>query len=264
MVFARLCLLVLGYAYLSPSYVDLRRLRLVAASNREYKTYRFGRGIERGSLVVCNSSSFVQVLFLVYYFSPTFVDVVPGSDDVFPLGLWGALARTYGASPSGSKRAVPLNVFLESNRADGPVVLFPEGRARTNNLGLLRFEPVFGRDDGVRDGRADALIARLHLVAFRFPNKGSYSAAQPVDGMLSVVVRLCMEIVPAIMGASSMSASYAPDLVAAEGGTGRDALSPSKKLQVVRDLLAKAAGMKTVDLDARDYERFVKFYHEKR
>eukprot|EP00939_MAST-03C_sp_MAST-3C-sp1_P003333 g3333.t1 len=258
-LFARLALLVLGFVYVPSSYADLRRLRIMAASNRIRKSVYFGWGVSRGQVLLCNFSSFVQILFLAASFSPNFVAIVPGTDDAVVLSLFEALTYMSGSittiAHAKNKRCLPLNVLLKSGTCDGPLIIFPEGRARTNNLGVLRFDPVFGKDEDENDGRAESLVKRLHFVAFKFPKQQGFSPAQPTRGMLYVVSRLCMQLAPAKMELSSLCAKHVPALSDPDGDKG----SPSRMLEVSRDLLSKMINAKAVDLGAREYAEFLSY-----
>lgn len=107
-----------------------------------------------GSLIVANSCSWLDVLYLGFRFNPTFTRVptegcerradVPVGQVVVHSSLWAALgAALWQSEEVGSHSAQRLATVLEwakKNRR-GPVVVFPEG-TQSNNRGVLDFLPV--------------------------------------------------------------------------------------------------------------------------
>lgn len=145
-VFSRLSLLVLGFFRIDSKYGNLRRLRLVA---KQTKKYSFGYGVEESDILLCNYSSFVQIIALSYYFSPTFTGMTDRGT-AYVLSLPSALWRCFDRPCDKGKypRSVPLSMIVESKKYDGPIVVFPE-IARTNGKGVLKFSAwyvVFDRE----------------------------------------------------------------------------------------------------------------------
>eukprot|EP00940_MAST-03C_sp_MAST-3C-sp2_P002986 g2986.t1 len=257
-VFARLALLILGFLSIPASYANLRRLRVSAIRSG----FHFGWGVAGGELLLCNFSSMVQILYLAHKFSPTFVEVVPGTGDAVIVSLLDALRRGSRWSSSNAndgKRQLPLNMILKSKNVDGPVVVFPEGRAKTNNSGVLRFEPVFGKS-------SSNLIRHIHLLAFKFPAQSFSPASEPASGAFGFAARMCMQLTPAKMQVTSLSSKHVPNLTgtstkttASMSGLSDARAASDEKLEVARELLSRMLGVKTLDLGAREYAAFVKF-----
>ena len=90
--------------------------------------------IRRGDVLLCNHSSYVDILYLYFRFSPVFTRVHPKKNMVAPVPMWQALldamrGRPVGADDEVDERAY-MSVELLSARAkanwEGPVVILPE------------------------------------------------------------------------------------------------------------------------------------------
>jgi len=255
-IFARLALLFLGFLTLPTKYAHLRRLRLTAASKRVQNNVYFGWGVGRGDILLCNFSSFVQILALTYWFSPTFTAVVPGKGTVAKVSLTSAFWRSFSTpSMETNQQAVPLQKLVKSS--DGPIVVFPEGGARTNGKGLLQFEPILTSEGGSCKS-VSFLTARIHLLTFTFPAQMK-SPAQPMGRFLSELLRMGINLQGLMkMETQSLSSNHIP-------GFRDQAVDPQNgdedKLGCARDIMARMMGIKTLELAVQDYIEFHKYYH---
>ena len=244
MVFARLALLVLGFVRIDAKYGNLRRLRLVA---KQSKKYPFGYGVDQSDILVCNFSSFVQILALSYYFSPTFTGTTDRGT-TYALSLPSALWRCFDRPSDKGKypRSVPLSMIAESGKYDGPIVVFPE-IARTNGKGVLKFSAWYGEDE--TSPSAQMLLDRAHVVAFKFP-KQTNSPAQPMETRMGALCRVFDASL------SYMEISHVNSLHVYQN-TSKD---QKKSPEAMRDVMARMMGAKCVDLDVSQYCDFYDYY----
>jgi hypothetical protein len=239
-VFARLALLVLGFVRIESSYGNLRRLRLAAKQNKKYP---FGYGVDQSDILICNFSSFVQILALSYYFSPTFTGITDRGT-AYVLSLPSALFRCFDRPYDKGKypRSVPLSMIVESKKYDGPIAVFPEV-ARTNGKGVLNFSAWYGEDE--TSPRAQMLMDRAHVVAFKFP-KQTNSPAQPMETRMGGLCRVFNASL-SFMEVTHVNSVHVYN---------EKKKSPSE----LRDVMARMIGAKCVQLNVFDYCDFYDYY----
>ena len=268
-VFSRLSLLVLGFFRIDSKYGNLRRLRLVA---KQTKKYSFGYGVEESDILLCNYSSFVQIIALSYYFSPTFTGMTDRGT-AYVLSLPSALWRCFDRPCDKGKypRSVPLSMIVESKKYDGPIVVFPE-IARTNGKGVLKFSAWYvakresiiviikrvehnhgsthryGEDETTSS--AQMLLDRAHVVAFKFPDQTN-SPAQPMETRRGALCRVLD------FSLSYMEISHVNSLHVFQN-TPKDQKKVSKEM---RDVMARMIGAKCVELDVSHYCDFYDYYY---
>ncbi|KAM0793094.1 hypothetical protein ACM66B_000575 [Microbotryomycetes sp. NB124-2] len=154
-VHARLILLLLGFVNISADTVSLKR------TGRSPPQVPFDPS--KGDLIIANSSSYVDLLYLAFRYNPTFLLPVANGSNVTGwrrVGLLRAILDS-GRLPSGS--AVAADTLDEAlSKAPGPCVVFPECTT-SNNRGLLKFGN-FASPSSVK-----ARPVRTFLVAFKYP-----------------------------------------------------------------------------------------------
>jgi 1-acyl-sn-glycerol-3-phosphate acyltransferase len=162
-------LLLLFGVFSSEEGANTRRLGLATAKSGGSKG---SSRVAPGDVVVCNFTSFLEILYLAKRLSPVFVFATEGKSDlVHVCGLLEALYRSV-AMPVSADRVKPTRKIADVvKRASGPVVVLPEG-VRSNGKAVLQFVPVL-----------QSLPAKthVHLVAFRYEFK-SFSPSQPAGG----------------------------------------------------------------------------------
>jgi 1-acyl-sn-glycerol-3-phosphate acyltransferase len=247
---ARVMLLVMGFNSINRDYADLRKLRIKSSTSRAEGS--FGSGVSSRDIIVCNHSSFVEVLFLVAVFvTPTF-GVVNQDGSVTVVNTFTALSHsTKTVDLVDVAGGVPLSSVVSSGVSgwfsSGPLILFPEG-ARTNGKGILRFLPLFD---------AAASYPDVHIVAFKY---SGFSAPHTTGSALHHLWSLCLQL------DNTMSATFLhSDDIKKDADTSSAATSSAASLSLsdkIRKLLATILGVKQVDLSVSDFVAFNKFYVE--
>ncbi|KAK3811457.1 MAG: hypothetical protein J3R72DRAFT_463406 [Linnemannia gamsii] len=144
-VFIRAILILLGFFWIKNETVTLRRGRSSGAGSRAQASSR--RTTPSGELIVCNWSSYIDILYLAFRFDPVFTQMYSTTLTVRQITLWEALrqAGSYPElSPPEGVETLPLLDFVKDmhKKGSGPVVIFPEGTT-TNNRAILKFVPIF-------------------------------------------------------------------------------------------------------------------------
>ena len=140
MLLLRLVLLLLGFWRLPIGRGELKRtLRRPGAAGGERD--RTGSA-SHGDVLVCNHSSYLDVLILQCLFSPDYVLVHADEPRAALAAFPAALVAAASPTPAGARplAAFPLALDEALDAAAGPAVLFVEGTS-TNGAGLLRAPP---------------------------------------------------------------------------------------------------------------------------
>ncbi|KAI8603957.1 hypothetical protein EDD21DRAFT_367656 [Dissophora ornata] len=143
-ILVRLILGLLGFFWIKHEVVTLKRGRS-AGANKQQSSSR--RAAASGDLIVCNWSSYIDVLYLAFRYDPVFTQIYPSTLTVRKISFWEAL-RLSGSypemSPPEGVETMPLLEFVKAmhKTGAGPVVIFPEGTT-TNNRAILKFVPIF-------------------------------------------------------------------------------------------------------------------------
>ncbi|KAG7396958.1 hypothetical protein PHYBOEH_001471 [Phytophthora boehmeriae] len=243
-------LLLLFGVFASEEAANTRRLGLATAKGGRSGTNASSR-VGPGDIVVCNYTSFVEILYLARRFSPVFVFATEGkTDKVHVCGLPEALYRSL-AMPVSAERVKPSRKIADVvRRASGPIVVLPEG-ARSNGKAVLRFIPVL-EDLSVK--------TRVHLVAFRYEFKKfspSHSAGSGWSHLFWMAFHLYHTMRVTVLNAKDLDVK---ELIPATMLRGKKQES-SKTLTTVqveklRSLLAAMLRTKVVDLGPEDFVSF--------
>ena len=264
-IFARALLWTLGFWWVREAGADLRRLRLRAAKAGK-GTHDFG-SVGAGDVVLCNHTSFVEVLYLAARLSPVFGEVVyrkgGGGGKAAKVRRRGLLAALWRAArgPTPASDAAPgadASVAAAAKRARSsrraPLVLFAEG-VRSNGKAVCSFRPG-ALPDAVL-GRSDA--PKIHVLAFHY-TATRCSPTHPVGSWLAHAWWLCFQVW------NSMHATLLPHHAAAHagllkaGGDGGGAVAD--KLRGVLAGMVGAKGVKTVAVGAEEYREFLVYWAE--
>ncbi|EAL67787.1 hypothetical protein DDB_G0279277 [Dictyostelium discoideum AX4] len=141
-IIGRIILLCMGFIQLDEFTETLSRSKVASGSIDQ---------CTRKDIIICNHSSYVDIIYLCYKFSPTFA--IPPNDEknlnenigkLIPLTLGRALENSIYSPIQLSSKSVDTNKLVESIQSswNGPLVIFPEGTT-SNGQGLLDISPIF-------------------------------------------------------------------------------------------------------------------------
>jgi len=237
----RSLLLCLGFWWTKTSTAP-KRIRI--RHSKKHKSV-FGTNLSQSNaLILCNYSSFVEILCLAYWCSPIFVFPVPnagdGQDKVVTFGLVGAVAQAC-SSPSArpAKKSVTLESVLKHNA--GPIVLLAEG-SRTNGTCVL---PLSTCLDEVLANQHKALHIVATKYAFTF-----FSPANPVLTFIQMFKQLLIQF------NHSMEALHLSDVQISTV----DNVDRTQLQQWLGALLGQEVQC-IHDLDFRSYDAFMDLYN---
>ena len=191
-VFAGLILYIVGVWSVPAKYADLKSLRLRRSTEKgSSRPLPVGSGVKSGDILLCNATSYIEVIYLTFRFSPVFAGVVTSdgrfeSAGVIPQTFWSALARAVSAIPmpvSTEKTSLKrMSDAISGSKFGPPIVCFAEG-IKTNGGGILKFPPIF---DGLHFE-----ANRVHLVGLKFPASSPVSLSNPVGSSVNHLFWSC-------------------------------------------------------------------------
>ncbi|GMF22006.1 unnamed protein product [Phytophthora lilii] len=214
-----------------------------------------------GDVVVCNYTSFLEVLYLSKRFSPTFVFATEGKSDdgglVHVCGLLEALYRSL-ALPVSAERVKPTRKIADVvRRASGPVVVLPEG-ARSNGKAVLRFIPVL---------QNLPVKTRVHLVAFRYEYKRfspSHTAGGAWSHLFWTAFHLYHTMRVTVLSAKDLNLDdLTPTKLPSNKSSKKQEDSKTlstPQVEKLRSLLAAMLRTKPVDLGPEDFVSFNNYW----
>ncbi|CAH0518769.1 unnamed protein product [Peronospora belbahrii] len=238
---------------------NTRRLGLTTDNIK--KSSKGSSRVGRGDVVVCNYTSFLEVLYLAKRFSPVFVLAKEGkSDDISLVHVCGLLEALYRslAMPVSAERVKPTRKLAEVvRRASGPIVVLAEG-VRSNGKAVLRFIPVL---------QHLSVKTRVHLVAFRYEYK-SFSPSHTVGSAWShlfwTAFHLYHTMRVTVLNANDLSMEdlTSARLLNSKSSKKQDNSKMLSTVQVekLRSLLAAMLRTKTVDLGPEDFVSFNNYW----
>ncbi|RIB05876.1 hypothetical protein C2G38_2117399 [Gigaspora rosea] len=138
---SRLSLFFMGFYWIRVETVSLRKGRPSIPKLRQIS------GVRPGDVIICNWTSYVEVLYLAFRFDPIFTQVYPSSNTLRPISLWTALWLTGSYpedKPPSSVKTYSLQELVREATINklGPIVVFPEGTT-SNGRALLKIAPTF-------------------------------------------------------------------------------------------------------------------------
>uniref|UniRef100_A0A0G4HBF9 Phospholipid/glycerol acyltransferase domain-containing protein n=1 Tax=Chromera velia CCMP2878 TaxID=1169474 RepID=A0A0G4HBF9_9ALVE len=182
--FCRLALVLLGYLHIPEAQADFRRLRIRPPS-REYSRGPLGHA-GHGSLVLCNFTSVVDVVYLTRRVAPLFA-VAHGDGSISLLSPLSMMQRSLKfVGPMTGKGQYPhLAAACDAALASslGPVVFFPEG-GKSNGTCVLEWDAkaMAPKDKKGAEALGEILKKRTWLAGIAHPRQGAYSGPHTVFG----------------------------------------------------------------------------------
>lgn len=177
---ARLALFVMGFYWINSEKVTLMR-------GRKHEKKEKSHNVNHGDVIICNSLSYIDILYFLFRFNPTFVKVYENGK-VKPISVKEALADT-GSYPTLKEEegAVTIKELSKScqEKKNGPIVVFPEGTT-TNGKGILKFVPVFS--DITTD---DNLPIHIYSIKYAF---SGHNLSFTVGSKIPHLFRTCCQL----------------------------------------------------------------------
>ncbi|CAM9183646.1 unnamed protein product [Scytosiphon promiscuus] len=281
----RLALSVMGIK-LEEKHADLRRLGL-RSPGAEPPSGRPGSGILRGDIIVKNSCSFLEVLYLQSRVTPQFTAIAAGGESS-PVNL---MRIRFVSAVLGSFRGPPAAGALKEEQTLRDIITAPRGRtrsivvspeaARTNGSGVLQFSRVFDSLALPPSGDAGVVAAPpiVHLVTFSYnrgvgsdggAGRGGFTPAQPVGSALRQLFWLCSQLSRSTMEISWVAAGDVPRFPMSRSLTRADASrkfpgasqpqTPAAWTEEIRSLMAAMIGRPKLALGSKDFASFVEYH----
>ncbi|KAF2075825.1 hypothetical protein CYY_002859 [Polysphondylium violaceum] len=185
-IFARWILFAMGYFKIEESTETLSRSKKAAGSIGTFKM---------NDVIICNHSSYVDIIYLAYRFSPTFA-VPPNDRDpttfsarLIPLNIAQALKNAIFSPLHLNQDSVDTKILMEkiTNSWSGPLVILPEGTT-SNGQGLLDISPVFESDSGIKS------LDFIHVLGITY-HYGMYSPCYSSVGSVWLhLFKLCSQV----------------------------------------------------------------------
>ncbi|KAI8808283.1 hypothetical protein BJ742DRAFT_809288 [Cladochytrium replicatum] len=246
-VFLRPVLFFWGFYWIKSSTVTLQK------GIRKQKVAD-GNAVKDGDILVCNSLSYVDILYLALRHAPTFVQVF-GDGSVKPIGFWAAvynagsypISATLADGKSGSTTLSQLATTAKLNSA-GPIVVFPEGTT-SNGRGLLKFLPVFNGFDFEKQ--------RIHTVGIKYEYE-SFCPSYTVGSPLVHVFWLCAQFANFMEVRYLTPGELRASSVATPLPAGQDAVSNH-----VAGVLGQVLRVRRTALGVQDKKEFLDYYKER-
>eukprot|EP01112_Ceratiomyxa_fruticulosa_P012551 TRINITY_DN3480_c0_g1_i1.p1 TRINITY_DN3480_c0_g1~~TRINITY_DN3480_c0_g1_i1.p1 ORF type:complete len:352 (-),score=66.81 TRINITY_DN3480_c0_g1_i1:290-1345(-) len=251
---ARLILLLMGFWSISTKQTYLsKQQKQAGGENLQVKS---------GDIIIANHTSYVDILYLSFRFSPVFTATpnswpdLPPKGVVEPLSLHQALYDSISEQPH-SEKAISVSKIIKDaqNNDSGPVVIFPEG-ATSNGLTLLDPIPVFDSQDLV----SGFDTSRVHVIGFKYENE-NFSPTFTVGNFFIHLFRLCSQFSNQLQVRYLASANIPPLPL--------DGSSPTKKKSedlgewgdvLVRNL-ASILQIRRAKLNAMDKRDFLNYWY---
>ncbi|CAG8570638.1 8678_t:CDS:10 [Diversispora eburnea] len=182
-ILVRLALFFMGFYWIQAETISLRRGRGNSFKTRE-------KPIKSGDIIVCNYTSYVDLLYLAFRFDPVFTQIYSQTNKLRPISLWTALKLTGSypelVSPIGTKTFSLHELMIEAkNNSWGPIVIFPEGTT-SNGRALLKFIPIF------KDYSFPIKNFSINIITFRYEYE-NFSPTFTVGSKLWHLMRLCSQ-----------------------------------------------------------------------
>jgi len=243
---ARLVLFNMGFLWIDSQKVTLTRGRKHA---RKEDT-----NISHGDVIVCNCQSYVDVIYFMFRFNPTFVKIFE-SGKIKPISFLNAIKFT-GSYPElkEEENAVSLKDIIKESKEKkiGPIVIFPEGTT-TNGRGLLKFLPVF-KDFTPKDD------INVHVYSIKYQFHGR-NISYTVGSKFSHMYNLCSKIYH-VMNVKYLSAEESQfNDIAAQAELPNSVIEGQLGAHISK-LIGQVLRIRKTGLSAKDKQEFLDYYNE--
>lgn len=152
--------------------------------NRPPKGLSPGDEIKKGHLIICNHTSYVDILLLTRWFSPQFTTIPSKGNGILPVSLFNAFKNAITNDyPTGD--GMPIDDFIKRYGKSKPIVVFPEGTT-TNGRVLIGNQPIFGNRIGLDQNS-------IHVLGLNY-EWTSVSPSYTVERFVLHVFKLCSQI----------------------------------------------------------------------
>ncbi|GAA5853578.1 hypothetical protein JCM8547_002511 [Rhodosporidiobolus lusitaniae] len=239
----RFALILLGLLWIKVETVQLRK------TGRSPPQIAFDP--KKGDLIVANSSSYIDLLYLAFRYNPTFLLPIPSASapgkvsGFRRVSLLTAILACGQLPQQRSNGGQSLDQVLRE--ADGPVVLFPEATT-SNNRALLKFAELTPSLAGSA-ATGQPVSARVFVLTFRYPAPTRFARTltypiptpSPVVGLLIHLYSLTSLLSLNTFTVRRLHASESPRLTLSAGGMPR-----KEDWDVLSDTLAGTARLKRV------------------
>jgi len=246
---ARALLFFMGFYWIETKYFPLSK-------QRKTELGRPGTGIKSGDVIIANLTSYIDVLYLTFRFSPTFA-ITPNTWDsppkgkVIKLSLLGMLNNIIHFPVSTPKEALPLAEVANISRknGNGPVVVFPEG-ATSNGRTILEGLPVL--TEGIEP-------ANVHVLGFKY-NYDDFAPTFTVDSFFWHLLLLLSQVHNSLQVRYMTSADMPPLPL---DGSSRPPTSADRLewADAVFKNLASILQLRKSTLNAMDKREFLKYWY---
>ncbi|KAA1116272.1 hypothetical protein PGT21_007357 [Puccinia graminis f. sp. tritici] len=260
-IFSRITLYLLGFTQLPSDRPFTHR----TSSQKLISTT-----VRPGDLVVCNWSSYVDILYLAYLYNPIFIIPVlkhgapsQGSEVLVrgfeSKGVLGLIFRTgHPPSHNPATKIKSLAQFLqESKRLRRPLIIFPEGTT-SNNRALLRCPKLNEISVGKHDGKVKVFcLAIKHETPTPFKNSITVPIpTSPMNLMHMVQANLVPILVPFLISPRSILVRFPrTDFIELDSST-----QLVNSFELAFDLISQAAKLKlTSQISCADKTGFLNY-----
>jgi len=243
---ARMALFYMGFNWIDSQKVTLTR-------GRKHTKNEITK-VSHGDVVVCNCQSYVEVLYFLFKFNPTFIKIYENGK-VKPISFLEAIKIT-GSYPELKEEEgiVTLKDIIKESKEKktGPIVVFPEGTT-TNGKGLLKFLPVF-KDFTPKD----ELVLHVYSIKYQFYG---HNVSYTVGSKFAHLYNLCTKIHHA-MTVKYLSAEESQfNDIAAQADLPNSVVEGQLGAHISK-LIGQVLRIRKTGLSAKDKQEFLDYYNE--
>ncbi|KAJ1973962.1 Vacuolar protein sorting protein vps66 [Dimargaris xerosporica] len=260
----RLLFILLGFYRLPHTITSLKRGRAIRQPLDTTSTHK---PVVSGDLILANHVSYLDVLYLYYFYGPIFVrqDVISrpnGEPRFYRVEFWHALTRCYEAGELNSAahltRLNLAQITKEARRTrTGPVVLFVEGTT-SNGRALLS---SLGPFTAVQDVDPDT---SLHLLLFQYPLRYP-SPVFPVGNMFGHWLSLCCQPFNSmqVLELDLRETPQMPHAIPASSTNGLNTPAFQDLNHQIIQSIANMGRLRTTKLGIREKQAFLQYYFKR-
>lgn len=235
---ARSLLLLMGFWWISTSEKTLKKGRKEAIKSNT-------KSLQAGDLIISNYTSYIEILYLAFRFSPQFVKIYmkDGKAYVLPISLQEAIidcvSKPNLTLPSDADQKL-MTLEEYSEICPEPIAVFPEA-STSNGKTILKFTPILNGFDHTKK--------QVQVVAFRYEYE-YFCPSFTIGSPLGHLFKMCCQVY------NSLEVFYLP----------RDEnfeLGNSDVSEQVSTNIANLLRVKRAQLSAQEKIGFWEFYNQK-